>query len=237
MPIASQTIPLKLDCTSLGTRVVFPVKVFTRATLQVIGTGSAWSTAVLAVRRSNNQEGDFAELSSAVTLTSTGFYPASGAYDVSAVSFLSVEVTAVQANFAVLITCHADDSETQTVSASTNQAITAIGCCFNGGASTPALASVEVSVPFSGTISKARIIADAAGSAVVDVLKSTYAGYGTVSSIAASAKPTLSSVIKNQDSTLTGWTTAVTAGDILRFTLESVTTCKRVSVSLEVTRT
>lgn len=235
--IASQNLTYRLDCTSLGTRVVFPVKAYTRATLQIVGTGSAWSTAAIAVRRGNNPEGDFAELSTAVSLTGTGFYPASGAYDVSAVSYLSVEVTAAQANFAVLVTCHADDSELQTATASTNQAITSIGCCFNGGTTTPALASVEVSCPFSGTITKWRSIGDAAGSAVVDVLKSTYANYGTVASIAASAKPTLSSVIKNQDSTLTGWTTAVTAGDVFRFTLESVTTCKRVSVSLEISRT
>lgn len=105
---------------------------------------------------------------------------------------------------------------------------------FNGGNTTPSLGSVEVAVPFAGVISKATILGDVSGSAVVDVHSSTYTGYPTMNSIAASAKPTLSASAKNQDSTLTGWTTSVAANSVLRFVLESVTTCKRVTVVLEI---
>jgi hypothetical protein len=53
-------------------------------------------------------------------------------------------------------------------------------------------------------------------------------------SITASAKPTLSSAIKSRDATLTGWTTAIAAGDILGFSVSSVTTLTRVTLSLTV---
>lgn len=54
-------------------------------------------------------------------------------------------------------------------------------------------------------------------------------------SICASAKPTLSSAIKSQDSTLVGWTTALAADDILAFNVESVSSVKRVRLDLRVT--
>jgi hypothetical protein len=41
---------------------------------------------------------------------------------------------------------------------------------------------------------------------------------------------------KSQDTTLTGWTTAVAAGDILRFNVDSATTVTRVTLSLTATR-
>jgi hypothetical protein len=53
--------------------------------------------------------------------------------------------------------------------------------------------------------------------------------------ITASAKPTLSSANKATDSTLTGWTTSVTAGDTFGFKVDSVTSCTRVALTLGVT--
>ena len=74
------------------------------------------------------------------------------------------------------------------------------------------------------------------GSAVVDIWKDTYANYPPTDadSITASATPTISSGIKTQDSTLTGWTTSITAGDILAFNLDSITTATKVAISLKV---
>lgn len=91
-------------------------------------------------------------------------------------------------------------------------------------------------VPFDCTINRATLLADQSGSIVVDIKKSTYSGFPTTSSICASAKPTLSSVQKSQDATLTGWTTTVTAGDVLEFNVDSATTVTRVTVSLRVTK-
>lgn len=110
------------------------------------------------------------------------------------------------------------------------------GCTIDGGSATPTVnTKVYVKVPFSGNITRWDIFADAAGSAVVDVWKHASGTLPTVTdTIAASAKPTLSSAQINSDATLTGWTVAVAAGDIFGFNLDSVTTCKRITVELTI---
>ena len=81
------------------------------------------------------------------------------------------------------------------------------------------------------------LLADQSGSIVVDVWKDTYANYPPVDadSITSSAVPTISSATKSQDSSLSGWTTAISAGDILGFNVDSISTCERVTISLKVT--
>lgn len=98
-----------------------------------------------------------------------------------------------------------------------------------------ALAAVEI--PFAWTdIASWRVVSidNTNGSISVDVLKATYANApGTFSSIAASAKPSLSSATKNENTTLTGWTKTGSAGDILKFTVEATpASVKAVMVSL-----
>lgn len=100
-----------------------------------------------------------------------------------------------------------------------------------------------VEVPYACTITQATLLADQSGSIVVNVYKCSYANFDAGSThpvsgdkITASAPPTISSATKAQDSTLTGWTTSVSAGDILAFKVDSVTTCTRVTISLKITR-
>jgi len=97
----------------------------------------------------------------------------------------------------------------------------------------------HLEIPFACTITQATLLADQSGSIVIDIWKDTYANFPPADgdSITASAPPTLSSAQKSQDSTLTGWTTAITAGDILAFNVDSITTCERVTLSLKVTKT
>jgi len=94
-------------------------------------------------------------------------------------------------------------------------------------------------IDFACTITQATLVADASGSIVIDVWKDTYANFPPVDadSITASAPPTLSTAQKSQDATLTGWTTSIAAGDVLGFNVDSITTCKRVTLTLKVTRT
>jgi len=94
-------------------------------------------------------------------------------------------------------------------------------------------------VPFGATIDDVEMYADQTGSIVVDIFKDTFANFPPVvgDSITASAQPTISSSDKSQDSTLTGWTTTITADDILRFNVDSVTSIQRLTVSLKITRT
>lgn len=95
-----------------------------------------------------------------------------------------------------------------------------------------------IEIPFAGTIVAVRQLADQSGSIVVDIWKDTYANYPptVADTITASAKPTISSATKSQDTTLTGWTTAVAAGDILGFNVDSASTVTRVTVSLTIRR-
>ena len=97
----------------------------------------------------------------------------------------------------------------------------------------------DLTIPFACTITEWTLLADATGSAVVDIWKDTYANYPpTIADvITASAKPTISSATKGQSSTLTGWTATITAGDTLRFNVNSVSGINRLTLSLKVKRT
>ena len=96
----------------------------------------------------------------------------------------------------------------------------------------------DIQLPTGYTITEAILLADQSGSIVIDIWKDTYANYPptVADTITASAKPTLSSAIKSSDATLTGWTTAIAAGDILRVNIDSVSTITRVTLSLKVQR-
>jgi hypothetical protein len=97
----------------------------------------------------------------------------------------------------------------------------------------------HLELPFAGVFASVRLLADQPGSVVVDIWKDTYANFPpTVSeSITASAKPTLSSAQKSEDTSLTGWTTVFSAGDILAFNVDSVSDVERVTLSLRGRRT
>ena len=96
----------------------------------------------------------------------------------------------------------------------------------------------DLEIPFDCTITQATAMADQSGSVVVDVWKDTYANFPPTDadSITASAPITISSSTKSQDSTLTGWTKTISAGDILRFNVDSCTTITRVVISLKITK-
>jgi hypothetical protein len=114
----------------------------------------------------------------------------------------------------------------------------AITFTIDGGGSVPSTGvKGDISVPYACTITGARMLADQSGSAVVNVWKDTYANYPptVADKITASAPPTISTATKSDDTTLTGWTTSITAGDTLRFNLDSVTTITRVVLVLTVT--
>lgn len=96
----------------------------------------------------------------------------------------------------------------------------------------------DLEIPFACTITQAILMADQSGSAVVDIWKNTYANFPPLvgNSIVAAAPPTLSAAVKSSDAVLTGWTTAIAAGDILRFNLNSVATITRLTLALIVLR-
>jgi hypothetical protein len=96
----------------------------------------------------------------------------------------------------------------------------------------------DLIVPWNCTVTGWTLLADQSGSIVIDVWRDSYANYPptVADTIAGSEKPTLSSATKNQDLTLTTWTTSLSAGDILRFNVDSVATVQRVTLAIHVTR-
>ena len=76
------------------------------------------------------------------------------------------------------------------------------------------------------------------GSIVIDVWKDTFANFPptVADSIAGTEKPTLSSQDKNQDNTLTTWTTSINQGDILAFYVDSASTLTKVNLALKISR-
>lgn len=123
----------------------------------------------------------------------------------------------------------------------TVSATAAIGYVIDGGgaAITTGLLPNSLRIPFACTINSVTLLADQTGSIVVDIWKDTYANYPPVvaDSICGSAKPTLSSAVKSEDTTLIGWTTSIAAGDVLLFNVDSATTVQNVTLILKVTKT
>lgn len=110
-----------------------------------------------------------------------------------------------------------------------------VGIAIDGGGSAISTGvKGYVTVPFAGTITAAYLDADQSGSIVIDVWKKAGAKPTVADTIAASAKPTLSSAQRAVDSTLTGWTATVAAGDVFGFNVDSATTVTRATLVLKV---
>ena len=103
-----------------------------------------------------------------------------------------------------------------------------------GGAAIAAGQQFDIEIPFDMTIQSATLLADQAGDIVIDLWVDSYANYPPTDadSITASAPPTLSAAASAQDTTLTGWTTALSAGSIMRVNVDSAATVQRVTLSL-----
>jgi hypothetical protein len=99
----------------------------------------------------------------------------------------------------------------------------------------------HVRVPYNATITRASIFSHQAGSSiVVDIYKDSYANFPPTNadSITNATPPTLATAIKAEDTTLSGWTTSLVKGEMLRFEVESVSAgVYRVEVEIEMRRT
>jgi len=107
-----------------------------------------------------------------------------------------------------------------------------------GGSAITTGVKYYLEVPFACTISGVTLLADQSGSIVLDIWKDTYANYPptVADTITSAAKPTISSAIKSQDLTLTGWTVTVAKGDILGINVDSAATIEICTVSLRTDR-
>lgn len=92
-------------------------------------------------------------------------------------------------------------------------------------------------VPYAGTITSWNMVADVSGSIVIDVWKLNAAVPTVTNTITASALPTLSSAQSAFAGAITAWTTAVAAGDVFAFHVNSAATVTKVSLTIMVTTT
>jgi hypothetical protein len=90
-----------------------------------------------------------------------------------------------------------------------------------------------ITVPYNGTISDWQMVADRTGSCLIDITKSTFAGFPTQTSITGSAPVSMSSAQKASSSILTGWNTTITAGDVYGFTLISASLITRLNLIID----
>jgi hypothetical protein len=112
------------------------------------------------------------------------------------------------------------------------------GVVFDGGGSVlTAGLQADVVIPYAMTITGWTILGDIGGTASVDIWSAPYATYPpTIANTiigATGTKPNLAGSIKGQNTTLTNWTTGVTAGNIIRFNLDSVTTQTRITLTVQ----
>lgn len=114
-----------------------------------------------------------------------------------------------------------------------------IVCEFSGGGVPPSTGvEQDVVLPFTGTLTEWQIAADQVGSATIDVWMAAWASYPPTSAndITGGNPPALASAASAESTSLTGWTTAITAGDVMRFQLAAVATVTRVLLVLTYTR-
>lgn len=119
-----------------------------------------------------------------------------------------------------------------------NQNLRSIGAVFDGGGVALAGTITRCApVNFAGTIQGVTLISDVSGSVTIDVqtvVYSSYTGPSSASTITASATPALSSAVKYQDTTLTGWTTTLAANTMVCFKLSSPSTLTWAAISVKV---
>ena len=111
---------------------------------------------------------------------------------------------------------------------------------INGGGTAIATGIVgDLLLPYACTINQVTMLADQSTTTVVDIWKRAYSSFPptVTQTITASAIPTITAGLKMQDSTLTGWTTSISANDVLRFNVNSNNNAKIITVALKVTRT
>lgn len=131
------------------------------------------------------------------------------------------------------------DVGTHMASASIHNPDGAIVVVFDGGGSAIASGTqIDIRVPWTATIDRATILGDQTGSLAIVIWNDTYANFPPTSADDISGSGLLiGNATKVEDTTLIGWTAALSAGDILRFNASGVAVnITRATVVLEVVK-
>ena len=109
-------------------------------------------------------------------------------------------------------------------------------CTIDGGGSAISTGAKKIyfSAEHAGTITGWRILADQSGSITLDLWKDTFANRPPTDAdtITASAQPLISGATGAQSTTLTGWTTSITTGDIIEVNVDSCSTITKIVFEL-----
>lgn len=128
-----------------------------------------------------------------------------------------------------------------TIALNTNALRGEISFRIDGGGSaiTTGAKKIYLRVGYDCTITGWELVADQSGSISIDIWKDSFANFPptVADTITAAAKPSLSAAQKNNSSSLTGWTTSVSAGDYLEINVDSASTITLAILTLLVTRT
>jgi hypothetical protein len=96
---------------------------------------------------------------------------------------------------------------------------------------------IFIPIAIAGTITSWRMTADVSTTCVLDVWKAAGALPTVANTITASAKPGLTAATVGSSSTLTGWTTSVSAGDIFELNVDSNNNATVINLVLEISAT
>ena len=91
----------------------------------------------------------------------------------------------------------------------------------------------KLSLDVTGVIESITVLCDQKGDIVFDISKCTFADYPAFNSITAAQRVQLTNSNKYFDDVLNNWTTTIVAGDILNFSVISVTDVRRLLISLK----
>jgi hypothetical protein len=111
-----------------------------------------------------------------------------------------------------------------------------------GGAAIATGMKGYLTIDFAGTIQQVTMLCDQSCTATVDLWKCTYANFAPPThpavgdKITSSTPPATSAAEKYQDSTLTSWTTAISAGDIIGYDVTANDNATYITVALKVLR-
>lgn len=135
------------------------------------------------------------------------------------------------------IKCSLNNAGFTEMSPTTNQNIREINAVFDGAGSALSGTTRRCKlVNFAGTIQGITLLADQSGSATVKVLTVAYASYTGPASASdiSNGGEALSSATKLQDTTLTSWTTSLSAGSAVCIEISSPSTITWLSASVKV---
>jgi hypothetical protein len=104
----------------------------------------------------------------------------------------------------------------------------------DGSALTTGAYKIYAQAPYAGTITGWRLTADTSTTTTIDVWKANGAIPTNGNTITASAKPALSAGTVATSTTLTGWTTAVSAGDIFEIEIEANNNATAITFTLDI---